>query len=54
MPQTLITAIVDANTTRKDFVACDILDREPQVVGIHRLIMKAGSRQLPASACRGS
>ncbi|HEX8780017.1 MAG TPA: nucleotide sugar dehydrogenase, partial [Nocardioides sp.] len=38
VPQNLINAIVDANTTRKDFIAFDIIDRQPQVVGIHRLI----------------
>ncbi|MCB7552746.1 UDP-glucose 6-dehydrogenase, partial [Escherichia coli] len=43
VPQNLIQAIVDANTTRKDFVAEDILSRKPKVVGIYRLIMKAGS-----------
>ena len=42
VPQTLISAIVEANTNRKDFIAFDILDRAPRVVGIHRLIMKAG------------
>ncbi|MCV5838641.1 UDP-glucose 6-dehydrogenase, partial [Escherichia coli] len=40
VPQNLIQAIVDANTTRKDFVAEDILSRKPKVVGIYRLIMK--------------
>jgi len=43
VPQTLIEAIVDANTTRKDFVASDILSRHPRTVGIYRLIMKSGS-----------
>src|SRR3954469_8230494 len=42
VPQNLIEAIVTANTTRKDFVANDILRRKPAVVGIHRLIMKSG------------
>lgn len=53
VPQTLIRAIVDSNTTRKDFVADDILRRRPKVVGIHRLIMKAGSDNFRASSVQG-
>lgn len=53
VPQTLISAIVSANTTRKDFVATDILAREPKVVGIHRLIMKSGSDNFRASSVQG-
>ena len=53
VPQNLINAIVDANTTRKDFVAFDILARQPKVVGIHRLIMKAGSDNFRASSVQG-
>lgn len=53
VPQTLITAIVDANTTRKDFVAFDILDRQPRVVGIHRLLMKTGSDNFRESSVQG-
>jgi UDPglucose 6-dehydrogenase len=53
VPQTLISAIVDANTTRKDFIAFDIVDRNPQVVGIHRLIMKAGSDNFRESSVQG-
>ncbi|TWE12094.1 nucleotide sugar dehydrogenase [Rudaeicoccus suwonensis] len=53
VPQTLIGAIVDANTTRKDFVASDILARNPRVVGIHRLIMKSGSDNFRASSVQG-
>jgi UDPglucose 6-dehydrogenase len=53
VPQNLIRAIVDANTTRKDFVAEDILRRGPKVVGIHRLIMKAGSDNFRASSIQG-
>jgi UDPglucose 6-dehydrogenase len=53
VPQTLITAIVDANRTRKDFIADDILARGPKVVGIHRLIMKAGSDNFRASSVQG-
>ena len=53
VPQTLIRAIVDANTTRKDFVATDILARRPRVVGIHRLIMKSGSDNFRSSSIQG-
>jgi UDPglucose 6-dehydrogenase len=53
VPQNLIHAIVEANTTRKDFVAVDILKRNPKVVGIHRLIMKAGSDNFRASSVQG-
>jgi UDPglucose 6-dehydrogenase len=53
VPQTLIGAIVDSNTTRKDFIATSILKRNPKVVGIHRLVMKAGSDNLRASSVQG-
>jgi len=53
VPQSLIRAIVDANTTRKDFVADDILRRNPTVVGIYRLIMKSGSDNFRASSIQG-
>ena len=53
VPQTLITAIVEANTTRKDFIAADILERDPRTVGIYRLIMKAGSDNFRASSIQG-
>jgi UDPglucose 6-dehydrogenase len=53
VPQNLIEAIVNANTTRKDFVAMDILAKKPKVVGIHRLIMKAGSDNFRASSVQG-
>jgi len=53
VPQSLIRAIVDANGTRKDFVAMDILRHRPKVVGIHRLIMKAGSDNFRASSIQG-
>jgi len=53
VPQTLITAIVDANTTRKDFIASDILARNPKVVGIYRVIMKTGSDNFRASSIQG-
>lgn len=53
VPQNLIHAIVDSNTTRKDFVASSILMRNPKVVGIYRLIMKAGSDNFRASSIQG-
>ncbi|MEM5312063.1 nucleotide sugar dehydrogenase [Paraburkholderia sp. JHI869] len=53
VPQTLIRAIVDSNTTRKDFIADDILRRAPKVVGIYRLIMKSGSDNFRASSIQG-
>ncbi len=53
VPQTMISAIVQANSTRKDFVAADIVARRPAVVGIHRLIMKAGSDNYRASSVQG-
>ena len=53
VPQSLIEAIVSANTTRKDFIASDILRRRPQVVGIHRLIMKSGSDNFRSSSVQG-
>jgi UDPglucose 6-dehydrogenase len=53
VPQNLISAIVEANTTRKDFVATDILRREPQVVGVYRLIMKSGSDNFRESSIQG-
>lgn len=53
IPQNLIHAIVESNTTRKDFVASDILKRNPKVVGVFRLIMKAGSDNFRASSIQG-
>lgn len=53
VPQNLIAAVVDANTTRKDFIAEDILRRGPHVVGVYRLIMKAGSDNFRASSIQG-
>jgi UDPglucose 6-dehydrogenase len=53
VPQSLIQAIVNSNTTRKDFIAQDILARKPKVVGIYRLIMKAGSDNWRASSIQG-
>ncbi|QYJ84995.1 nucleotide sugar dehydrogenase [Shewanella mesophila] len=53
VPNCLIGAIVDANTTRKDFVADSILKRNPMTVGIYRLIMKSGSDNFRASSIQG-
>jgi UDPglucose 6-dehydrogenase len=53
VPQNLINAIVDANSTRKDFIADSIVARNPQVVGVYRLIMKAGSDNFRASSIQG-
>lgn len=53
VPQNLINAIVDANTTRKDFIADSIIKKKPKVVGIYRLIMKAGSDNFRASSIQG-
>lgn len=53
VPQNLIHAIVDANTTRKDFIATSIIKLNPKVVGIHRLIMKSGSDNFRASSIQG-
>ncbi|PMO79419.1 nucleotide sugar dehydrogenase [Vibrio breoganii] len=53
VPNNIISAIVDANTTRKDFVADSIIKRNPQRVGIYRLIMKAGSDNFRASSIQG-
>ncbi len=53
VPQNLISAIVEANTTRKDFIANDILRRRPKTVGIYRLIMKAGSDNYRMSSIQG-
>ena len=53
IPQNLIGAIVEANSTRKDFIAKSILDRKPKVVGIYRLIMKSGSDNFRASSIQG-
>jgi UDPglucose 6-dehydrogenase len=53
VPQNLISAIVEANTTRKDFIASDILARKPETVGIYRLTMKAGSDNFRMSSIQG-
>jgi UDPglucose 6-dehydrogenase len=53
VPNSIIGAIVDANTTRKDFIANSILAKKPKVVGVYRLIMKTGSDNFRASAVQG-
>lgn len=53
VPQNLIHAIVDSNTTRKDFIADSIIRQAPKVVGVYRLIMKAGSDNFRASSIQG-
>jgi UDPglucose 6-dehydrogenase len=53
VPNNLIRAIVDANTTRKEFIADSIIKRKPKVVGIYRLVMKSGSDNFRASAIQG-
>ncbi len=53
VPQNLIQAIVDTNTTRKDFLALEIVKKNPRVVGIYRLVMKAGSDNFRQSSIQG-
>jgi len=53
VPQNLVRAIVEANTTRKDFIVQDILKRKPKMVGIYRLIMKTGSDNFRTSSIQG-
>jgi len=53
VPNALISAIVDANSMRKDFIADSIIRKNPKVVGIHRLIMKSGSDNFRASSIQG-
>ena len=53
VPQNLIRAIVDANSTRKDFLADEIIKKNPQVVGIYRLVMKVGSDNFRQSSIQG-
>jgi len=53
VPQTLIQAIVSSNTTRKDFIADEILKLKPKIVGLFRLVMKEGSDNFRASAIQG-
>lgn len=53
VPQNLIRAIVEANGTRKDFIADEIIRRQPKIVGVYRLVMKAGSDNFRASSIQG-
>ena len=53
VPQTLVEAIVSSNTTRKDFMAAEILKEKPKTVGFHRLVMKEGSDNFRSSAVQG-
>ncbi|RMB58160.1 nucleotide sugar dehydrogenase [Tessaracoccus antarcticus] len=53
VPQNLIAAVVDANRTRKDFIAAEVLRRNPATVGIYRLVMKSGSDNFRTSAIQG-
>ena len=53
VPNSLISAIVEANSTRKDFIADSIIAKKPKIVGIHRLIMKTGSDNFRASSVQG-
>jgi len=53
IPNSLISAIVEANSTRKDFIANSIISREPRVVGVYRLIMKIGSDNFRESSVQG-
>ncbi|MFT6955261.1 MAG: UDPglucose 6-dehydrogenase [Halieaceae bacterium] len=53
LPSNIIQAIVDANSTRKDFIANDVLSRKPGVVGIYRLVMKEGSDNIRTSSMQG-
>ena len=53
VPNNIISAIVDANTTRKDFIADSIIKRSPKIVGVYRLVMKTGSDNFRASAIQG-
>lgn len=53
VPQTMIKSIVDANRTRKDFIADQIIAKQPSVVGVYRLVMKSGSDNFRASAIQG-
>jgi len=53
IPNNIITAIVEANSTRKDFIADQILKRQPKIVGIYRLVMKSGSDNFRSSSIQG-
>lgn len=53
VPENLISAIVESNRTRKDFISQEIIDKKPKVVGVYRLTMKSGSDNFRASAIQG-
>jgi UDPglucose 6-dehydrogenase len=53
VPNSLISAIVDANSVRKDFIADSIISKKPEVVGIYRLVMKSGSDNFRSSSVQG-
>ena len=53
IPNSLISAIIDANSIRKDFIAASIISKNPKIVGVHRLIMKSGSDNYRASSIQG-
>lgn len=53
VPQTLISSIIDSNVVRKDFIANSVLKKDPKIVGIYRLVMKAGSDNFRASSIQG-
>jgi UDPglucose 6-dehydrogenase len=53
VPNNMVRAIVDSNSTRKDFIADSVIKRNPKVVGIYRLVMKSGSDNFRASAIQG-
>ena len=53
VPQNLIRAIVDANSTRKNFLADQVIEKAPQVVGVYRLVMKSGSDNFRDSSIQG-
>ena len=53
VPQNIIRAIVDANSTRKDFLADEVIKQQPKTVGVYRLVMKAGSDNFRQSSVQG-
>ena len=53
VPQNVIRAVVDANSTRKDFLADQIIKKKPKIVGVYRLVMKAGSDNFRQSSVQG-
>jgi len=53
VPSSLIQAIVEANSVRKDYIADQIISREPKIVGVYRLVMKEGSDNFRSSSIQG-